>query len=93
MEFHDTPPPAMGDKSTYDWTGIAAALRGNPGKWAKILTQVPNTIAGNIRRGGYKDLPVGQFEAVSRNTTTASPTQTPRADIWARYIGPNGEFR
>jgi Tfp pilus assembly protein FimV len=66
---------------------IAAALRERPGEWAMVSTQASPSAAGYIRHAkGASYAPAGSFEATARKNDK-------KWDIYARYVGENGEHR
>ena len=70
------------------WDPVARALRNRPGEWACIGRAIPTGIITVINRGDVKCFqPAGSFEAVSRNHTERWV-----ADVYARYIGVDGEY-
>lgn len=70
------------------WDPVARALVKNPGRWAVIGRQIPTSIKTDINRGHLKCFqPEGAFEAVTRNHTDRWV-----ADVYARYVGEEGEY-
>jgi hypothetical protein len=66
---------------------IAKALRAVPGAWALVQTGVTRSMAVWISKGrGTAYRPAGSFEATARMNGD-------RYDIYARYVGENGEHR
>lgn len=67
---------------------IADALRTAPGQWALIdkrpSLSAASCMANQIRTGYYKAYPKGTFEAAAR-------TVDGERQVWARYIGEDGE--
>lgn len=83
--WEEPPPPKPGPKPRHE--AIAAELRSNPGKWAKVAVASPG-MASTIKSGrmiAYQ--PQGAFEAVARNYRSADGHVRGVADIYARYIG------
>lgn len=70
IQWEDPPESTSRKRPASRWMYIAERLRAHPGKWAMIGTQ-PNRAyainqASHVRRGVYRDLPAGQFEAEAR---------------------------
>ena len=89
IEWEDPPVSKAGraDGRSHKHEEIAAELKANPGKWAKTFTGVSPSYTSNIKNGLLKAyLPVGTFEAVSRNTYRNDDGLL-RGDIYVRYIG------
>ena len=84
----ETPTPKSAPKVRGSkWDPIARALRQRPGQWAVIGRDTPTSIVTTIRNGQLKCFkPKGAFEAVTRNHTSRW-----QADVYARYVGENGE--
>jgi hypothetical protein len=85
IEFMD--PPGRRRRSAAPHHEIAEALRARPGVWARVLEDVAHSTAGLISDGNlvaYR--PPGSFEATSRKNGK-------RSDVYARYVGENGEHR
>lgn len=86
--------PARGNTSPNGKSGsgkhreIADQLKAAPGQWAQIDTRKSISAAGcmanQIRSGYYKAYPKGTFEAAAR-------TVNGERQVWARYIGEDGE--
>lgn len=92
IEFGELPPSRQGRGQVDRSQEISSALVERPGEWAKVGRYNPS-YAVRIKTGGIKAFaPAGTFEAVSRNTGHDDDGAI-RSDIWARYIGPNGEYR
>ncbi len=75
----DTPP----DKGTRTskWETVGAALKDNPGKWAKLYEDKDrnaHSLAGRLRPKFGSD-----FEVISRMTGTKDGVK--QAGVWARY--------
>ena len=67
---------------------IAALLKDRPGQWALIQSGSAGTISGTaagIRTGRVKAWQPGSFEAVTRSGENGL------RDLYARYVGENGE--
>ena len=61
---------------------IAAALKKNPGEWAKVAEgETSDGLAVRIRSGKAKTFSVGKWEATSRRQEDGTIT------IYARYVG------
>lgn len=93
IEFGELPPALRGRGQREDLSQeISDALAARPGEWAKI-GRYSQSYAMRVKTGAIKAFePAGSFEAVSRNTSRDDDGKV-RADIWARYVGPNGEYR
>jgi hypothetical protein len=66
---------------------IAAELRRNPGRWAKVIT-ASTALATKINAGKYSAYtPKGEFEAVARNPRTVDGKKSPQSDIYVRFVG------
>jgi hypothetical protein len=66
---------------------IVEALRATPGEWALVLRGATRSAATEISHGtllAYR--PAGSFEATARKNGD-------RHDIYARYVGEDGEHR
>jgi hypothetical protein len=86
VKFQD-PPPAKTGPHAGGWFQIAAELKARPGEWAIVRENVTSNISTYIRRGGSAAfVPAGSFEATARRNGTPG-----RVDIYARYVGENGE--
>jgi hypothetical protein len=86
LEWEEPPPGARRKGSR--WDPIARALRQHPGKWACIGRNIPTGIMTTINTAGLKCFrPEGAFEAVARNHTNRWT-----ADVYARYVGDDGEY-
>lgn len=80
----ESPSAHQSSRGQNDWTGIAAALRGRPGDWAKVFTGKRSTASNNAERiktgvGAFK--PQGAFEATTRGNGDGA------VDLFARYVG------
>jgi hypothetical protein len=85
IEFVD--PPAQGRRIKHPHAAIVQALKARPGTWARVITDAPHSITDRMTRGELKPYrPVGSFEATARKNGD-------RWDIYARYVGENGEHR
>lgn len=79
------PPPDARKQRVYQYQPIIDVLRANPGEWARIQECHPHPgLSGAIKSGGCGFR--GGFEATSRRVDGGF-------DIYARYVGPNGEYR
>jgi hypothetical protein len=87
------PPPAKprggSNKGTGKWAEIAKALKERPGEWALIGEGVSATLVSRINKATQTSAfdPAGAFQATGRNYDNS------RCDIYARYVGENGEHR
>jgi hypothetical protein len=85
IEFMD--PPGKTPRGPAPHREIAEALKARPGLWARVLEDVAQSTPGLIRNGLLvAHRPAGSFEATARKNGD-------RWDIYARYIGENGEHR
>jgi hypothetical protein len=80
IRFEDPP-----NLRRHDNTGISAALKAAPGRWAVVAVFDDNTgsraYAGSMRRGARKAFrPAGTFEAASRLVDGENR-------VYARYVG------
>lgn len=74
----------------YDWAAIAEDLRSRPGEWALIFEQDRTSLVTSFRLGGYKDLPVEEFEYMTNHNTREFYDEDgeyhPRmCSMWLRY--------
>ena len=84
MEWND--PPALKRKAS-KWEPVALALRANPGKWAKIVTEGNTGVSVSIRQGELRCFkPAGSFEVRVANMSGVWV-----GDVYARYVGENRE--
>lgn len=84
MEWED---PEPRNRKGSKWDPVARLLVAHPGQWAVIGRQIPTSIVTDINRGTLKCFqPEGAFEAVTRNHSARWT-----ADVYARYIGEEGE--
>lgn len=77
-----------------DWTSVAASLRENPNKTAKIAVGEANRqLASSIKSGKIAAFaPAGAFEASSRATKDQAEGEAKTFDIFASFVGePVGE--
>ena len=80
--------PPRPDVKAASGTPWPTALRNRPGQWACLGRGIPTGIITTINQGALKCFkPVGSFEAVTRNHTNRW-----EADVYARYVGENGEY-
>lgn len=85
VKFQD-PPPSM-ERTHGKHYAIAAELKSRPGEWALIAEATSPSVVTYITRGlGSAYTPAGSFEAVSRLAEG-------HRDVYARYVGENGEYR
>ena len=69
-----------------DWKLVAAQLKQRPGEWAKIADDADRSMVTHIATARLSSFaPAGAFEATSRG-------EGKRADIYARYVGEDGEY-
>lgn len=70
IEWDEPPAEVVNGVRSGAYTELAAALRANPGKWAKMPGERTqggaSSTAQNVRRGSMKDFPKGQFDAVHK---------------------------
>jgi hypothetical protein len=84
----ESPEPKVGRPPGSKWDPIAKMLKNNPGKWACLGHDMPTGIVTVIKKGTLKCFqPEGSFETATRNHT-----ERWRADVYARYVGENGEY-
>jgi hypothetical protein len=84
VEFGDLPGGASVERK---WEQEAKELRANPGQWGRITTKKSQSQATNLRTNIRKGIlvafrPPAAFEVVTRG-----------ADVWARYVGEDGEHK
>lgn len=72
-----------------DWTSVAASLRENPNKTAKIAVGEANRqLASSIKSGKIAAFaPAGAFEASSRATKDQAEGEAKTFDIFASFVG------
>lgn len=89
LKFQD--PPARGNNGSHH-EEMAKALRSEPGRWALLAEAASsNALATNIKGGAIKAYrPSGSFESTTRSVKTADGKQY--FDIYARFIGDDGEY-
>jgi hypothetical protein len=88
MEWSDPPPPPVRKGS--QWDPIAAALKSNPGQWAKVVTDGNISLKTDAERGVLRCFrPAGSFEG----RVVISPGKRWQGDVYLRYIGENGEYK
>lgn len=81
VTFEEPPASAGGRAESPRNKEIAAALRANPGQWAKVATGEKNDgLAVRIRTGKAKSFADGKWEATSRRN------EDDTIDIWARFL-------
>ena len=89
ITWESPPPDTRKPHKPSKWDPIATALKANPGKWARVVTQGNISVAGAAAKGGLKCFrPAGSFE--SRVTSFATRFT---GDVYLRYIGEHGEFK
>jgi hypothetical protein len=87
IEFVDPPPASRGNRATSRHNEIDNALRARPGEWARVMTGVAANGSSYIRYARtLAYAPAGSFEA-------RAVKNGERHDIYARYVGENGEHR
>lgn len=81
----EEPPPISRGARRYDWKGIAAKLRADPGEWYRAVECTSSANASStarcIRVSYYRPLRDGRYEAVAR-------TVDGEHLVYARYLGP-----
>jgi hypothetical protein len=86
LEWREPPPSRRGKHSAGKGAATAAALRQRPGVWARISQDGNSGTAIAIKSGKASAFsPGGSFEAVTRKRPDGN------FDIYARYVGENGE--
>lgn len=88
IDWTSPPPPKQrGRPKGSKWDALAAELKANPGRWARIGEDIPTSIVSVINHGDRLCFqPAGAFEAVTRNHTSRW-----QADVYVRYVGENQE--
>ena len=90
MAWEDPPIAKVGAPGSADNAALAASLRENPGRWAKVRTYekarsaAASSYAGYIAHGTTVAFRGGGFEAVSR--VVGDETH-----VYARYVGTGDE--
>jgi hypothetical protein len=88
-DFHWEEPPTPAPRKGSKWDATAAALKENPGRWAKIVTNGNIGIKSEAEKGGLKCFqPAGSFEG---RVVMASGRRW-QGDVYLRYIGERGEY-
>jgi len=88
LEWSDPPPPVARKGS--QWDTIAAALKSNPGQWAKVITDGNVSLKSDAEKGVLRCFrPAGSFEGRVKLT----PGLRWQGNVWLRYVGENGEYR
>jgi len=84
IHWQDPPPPGRPGGRTSQWEPVAARLRANPKRWARIATfgksraASASALANSINKGTPAWAPRGAFEAVSRKEDNG-------VNVYARY--------
>lgn len=83
LEWADPPTPPVNWRRKYE--AVAAQLKAQPGRWARVNTygssNAAQSSASKINNSGTPSFPKGQFEAVARCTEDSN-------DLYLRYVGP-----
>lgn len=74
-----------GGGQVYNWEGIAAKLKQRPGKWRRVLENVPRSHASDIRAGGKP-----QFQPPEDWLVRTVGPRGYLADLYMVYIGTPG---
>ena len=88
VEFVDEMPlreRGPGRTAEYDWEGIAVKLKNRPGKWARVLINVPRSHAGAIKRGEKT-----QFRPAEDWDVMCKGPRGSRCDLFMVYLGVPG---
>jgi hypothetical protein len=81
--------PEVKQRKGSKWDPIASMLKANPGRWACIGRNIPTSIVTVMKKGELVCFrPAGSFEATVRNHTDRW-----QGDVYARYIGEDGEHK
>ena len=81
---YETPPKDRRGAKGGKWADLLAPLRERPGDWARIPGEHVNAVVTQIKRGTYKGISAGEFDATSRRVEGSEPA---RFRIWVRYVG------
>jgi hypothetical protein len=88
LEWSD-PPPRREPKGS-QWDAIAAALKSNPGQWAKVINDGNVSLKSDAEKGVLRCFrPAGSFEG----RVKLNEGRRWQGDVWLRYIGENGEYK
>lgn len=83
-------PPDRQYRKPSKWQPVADALRANPGKWAKIVSNGNVGIKSVAEKGELRCFqPAGSFEG----RTVVSQGRMWVGDVYLRYVGEDGEYR
>jgi len=89
ITWQSPPPDHRKPRRISRWEPVANALRGNPGKWARIGVQINVSVVRAAAKGELVCFrPAGSFEGRCTNFTNRYT-----ADVYLRYIGEHGEFK
>lgn len=92
LRFQENAPPLQWEQrvgAPAKWLPEAREMRRHPGQWTLFLEDVGTGTVSHMRRG-TPAFPKGQFEFTVRGLDKS--TQRSK-QLWARYIGENGEYR
>lgn len=74
---------AHGGNRGKDYSGIEAALRSNPGRWAIVATGMSASMTAGLKKAKMSFNPPEDFEFTSRDIVKGVA-----AKIYGRYVGP-----
>src|SRR5262245_32281925 len=81
-------PPARAPRKGSQWDAIAAALKSNPGQWAKVVSTGNVSLKSDAEKGVLRCFrPAGSFEG----RVVLEHGKRWEGDVYLRYIGENGE--
>lgn len=85
----EEPPPKPVRKGS-QWDPIAAALKSNPGQWAKVISNGNVSLKSDAEKAVLKCFrPAGSFEG----RVVLGKGKRWEGDVYLRYVGENGEYK
>lgn len=79
VEWGDPPPTTRGTGGV--WNERLAKFRQDPGTWGRLVGDYPRATASQIRKGVYKGIEPGEYDATVRTLGDGE------IGIWVRYVG------
>jgi hypothetical protein len=84
MVWKSPPNSVRYKREKIDWSGIAEALRSNPGEWALAAEDVNPSTVTHVRYGRLQAfVPEGEFEASGQGRNESGYTK----ELYVRFVG------